>query len=131
MKRQANARVNTVPTVAMRSGDFSGVRDIFDPMTTVADPTTARHRNDLPESPDSAHALRLGDQPPHPGLSAARLAGLVNNQLTTPKDKQQWNQGDIRIDHNLNEKNAIFTASRSRTPPRLVRRPSYLPRSPA
>ncbi|MCB9386054.1 MAG: TonB-dependent receptor [Bryobacterales bacterium] len=109
-KRQANARVNTVPTVAMRSGDFSGVRDIFDPATTVADPATAsKYRNDpfpnrqIPLTRFDSVTSRLIQAYPLPDS-----AGLVNNQLTTPKDKQQWNQGDVRIDHNLNEKNAIF-----------------------
>jgi hypothetical protein len=109
-KRQANARVNTVPTVAMRSGDFSGVRDIFDPATTVADAAApSRFRNQafpnrlIPQSRFDSVTSRLIQAYPLPDS-----AGLVNNQITTPKDAQEWNQGDVRIDFNLNERNAIF-----------------------
>ncbi|MEJ7608776.1 MAG: hypothetical protein WKF37_21525, partial [Bryobacteraceae bacterium] len=39
-RRRETVSVNTVPTVDMRRGDFSAVRDIFDPFTVRPDPTT-------------------------------------------------------------------------------------------
>jgi hypothetical protein len=109
-KRQANARVNTVPTAAMRAGDFSGVRDIFDPATTVADATTAsKFRNSafpnrqIPAARFDSVTGRLIQAYPLP-----QTAGLVNNHISTPKDSQSWDQGDGRVDWNLNERNAIF-----------------------
>ena len=109
-KRQANARVNTVPTAAMRVGDFSGVRDIFDPATTVADPSApSRFRN-------SAFANRLIPQTRFDSVTSRLIqayplpdsAGLVNNHISTPKDSQSWDQGDGRIDWNVNDSNAVF-----------------------
>jgi hypothetical protein len=39
-RRQERTFVNTVPTAEMRVGDFSNVRDIFDPLTTMPAPGT-------------------------------------------------------------------------------------------
>jgi hypothetical protein len=109
-KSQENARLITVPTLAMRTGDFSAVRDIFDPNTTVADATTtSKFRNDpfanrlIPESRFDAVTSRLADAYPAPTGS-----GLTNNLTVAPKDLQRWNQGDVRIDFNANEKNLFF-----------------------
>ena len=40
-KRRENVSVNTVPTEAMRRGDFSAVRDIYDPFSVRPDPNNA------------------------------------------------------------------------------------------
>jgi hypothetical protein len=32
----------------------------------------------------------------------------VNNHITNPGEKQRWDQGDLRVDYNWNEKNTIF-----------------------
>jgi hypothetical protein len=109
-KRQENARVNTVPTLGMRAGDFSNVRDIFDPTTTrpqagtptgfVRDPFPGRR---IPANRFDSVTSRLMQAYPLP-LST----GLTNNHNSTPKDKQRWDQGDGRIDWNWNERNTIF-----------------------
>ena len=51
-RRQERPQVGTVPTLAMRQGDFSAVRDIYDPATTRAAPGTASGftRDSVPES---------------------------------------------------------------------------------
>ena len=109
-QRQENAFVNTVPTAAMRVGDFSDVRDIFDPTTTrLVDGTRSGYENDafpnriIPESRFDSITSRLINAYPMP-LSE----GLTNNHLTTPKTAQRWDQGDGRLDYNLNEKNLFF-----------------------
>src|SRR5690606_11234070 len=109
-KSQENARLITVPTMAMRVGDFSAVRDIYDPTTTVADDTaSSKFRNDpfanrmIPESRFDSVTRRLAAAYPAP-----TSAGLTNNLTVAPKDLQRWNQGDVRIDFNANEKNLFF-----------------------
>lgn len=102
--------VNTVPTPGMRAGDFSEVRDIFDPSTLRAAPGTASGFMRDP-FPNRQIPLNRFD-PVMAKLVAAyplpQRAGLVNNQVTNPGEKQQWDQGDLRADWNWNEKNMIF-----------------------
>ncbi len=109
-KRQENAFVNTVPSAAMRNGDFSGVRDIFDPSTARAD-SSARSGfvNDpfpnrmIPVARFDSVTRRLANAYPLP-----QRDGLANNHITAPKDAQRWDQGDGRVDWNWNEKNVVF-----------------------
>jgi outer membrane receptor protein involved in Fe transport len=109
-RRLERTFVNTVPTPEVRVGNFSGVRDIFDPLTTraqagtptgfVRDPFANRQ---IPAARFDAVTRKLINAYPMP-----QRAGLVANQTTNPKDKQRWNQGDVRIDWNWNEKNNVF-----------------------
>ncbi len=109
-KSQENADVVTVPTMAMRAGDFSGVRDIFDPTTTVAD-SGARSGYVNSPFPDRVIPVsrfdnvtsRLAQAYPTPSRG-----GITNNFTVTPKDRQRWNQGDVRVDFTGSEKNLIF-----------------------
>ncbi len=109
-RRQERAFVNTVPTAQTRAGDFSAVRDIFDPNSLVAAPGTATGFTRTPFASRQIPAARMD-------LIMSRMVrayplptigGLVNNHTSSPKEKQQWNQGDGRIDYNLNERNNIF-----------------------
>jgi hypothetical protein len=109
-KSQENASVVTVPTAAMRAGDFSGVRDIFDPTTTVPDSgARSGFANDpfpnrlIPAARFDNVTRRLAAAYPLPARG-----GLTNNFFVAPKDRQRWNQGDIRVDLNANEKNLVF-----------------------
>ena len=109
-RSQQRTFVNTVPTEAMRLGNFSGVRDIFDPLTLRADPTAATGFTRQPFANRQIPANRF-DPVMSKLLSAYPLPqrpGLVNNHITNPGEKQRWDQGDLRIDYNWNEKNTIF-----------------------
>ncbi len=109
-RRQERTFVNTVPTAEMRVGNFSGVRDIFDPATLrpqagvasgfVRDPFPGRQ---IPANRFDPITRRLINAYPLPDR-----AGLVANQTTNPKERQRWNQGDVRMDWNASEKNTIF-----------------------
>ena len=109
-RRQERAFVNTVPTAQTRIGDFSAVRDIFDPNSLVATPGTATGFTRTPFAGRQIPVVRM--DPIMARMVQAyplpTIGGLVNNQTTSPKEKQQWNQGDGRIDYNLNERNNIF-----------------------
>lgn len=107
--REASS-VNTVPTVAMRGGDFSAVREIYDPFTVrrqagtssgyVRDPFPGRQ---IPQSRFDSVSGRLIHAYPLPQTSA-----LANNQLTNPKELQSWDQGDLRVDYNAGLRDIIF-----------------------
>ncbi|MCC6587493.1 MAG: TonB-dependent receptor [Bryobacterales bacterium] len=109
-RRQERPSVGTVPTAAMRQGDFSGVRPIFDPVTTRATPGTAsgytrdRFPGDIiPQSRWDPLSVKFMNAYPLPQTSA-----LTNNYTAILKDVQRWDQGDGRIDWNWNEKNQVF-----------------------
>lgn len=102
--------VNTVPTAQTRAGNFSEVRDIFDPFTTRRDASTPTGyiRDPFPGRIIPANRFdsvmgKFAQLYPLP-----QRAGLVNNHTSNPKEAQQWDQGDGRIDWNWNEKNVIY-----------------------
>ena len=100
-KRQGTfASVNTVPTAAMREGDFSGVRDYLRSVHGAPRPgnrerlhaRSVSRKHDPKERFDSVTSRR------HSGVSAPDNSGLANNQITNPVQGQDWDQGDIRVD---------------------------------
>ncbi len=103
--------VNTVPTVAERGGNFSGIpQAIYDPATLVAAPGTASGYtrqpfggNIIPASRFDPVTSRVIQAYPLPST-----AGLTNNQFTNPVLGQNNDTGDGRIDWNLNANNTIF-----------------------
>ena len=104
------ASVNTVPTAAMREGDFTAVRDIFDPNSVRPAPGTASgYVRDpfpgrmIPKSRFDSVTSRLIQAYPLPDTP-----GLTNNQVTNPKFIQDWNQGDIRADWNVDSNTTLF-----------------------
>lgn len=104
------ASVNTVPTVAMRNGDFTAVRDIFDPNSVRTAPGTASGYvrdpfpgRTIPKSRFDSVTSRLIQAYPLPDTT-----GLTNNQVTNPKFVQNWDQGDIRADWNVDPNTTLF-----------------------
>ena len=97
--------VNTVPTAKMRQGDFSEVAAIYDPLTTVTLPSGAVTRqpfagNQIPQNrwdPVTAKLINAYPMPTSPALSS--------NLVTTPSRTQNWNQFDVRVDHNQSDRN--------------------------
>ena len=99
-RRGTITSVNTVPTEAMRRGDFSAVRDVFDPFTVRPQTgtssgfvRTAFVGRQIPASRFDAVAGRLIQAYPLPDRP-----GLTNNQSTNPVQVQDWDQGDARTD---------------------------------
>jgi carboxypeptidase family protein len=103
--------VNTVPTAAERTGDFSGIpQAIYDPASLVAAPGTASGYtrqpfagNIIPASRFDPVTSRVIQAYPLPSTS-----GLTNNQFTNPVLGQNNDTGDGRIDWNLDANNTIF-----------------------
>jgi hypothetical protein len=110
-KRQGTfASVNTVPTPAVRTGDFSAVRPVYDPFSVTAAPGTASGytrtpfpNSQIPQNRFDSVTSRLIQAYPLPDTP-----GLANNQVTNPVLGQSWDQGDIRTDYNLNANTTVF-----------------------
>jgi hypothetical protein len=109
-ERAANTQVSSVPTLAMRNGDFRGVAHIYDPTTT--DPVThARqefsYRGNLdvidPAKMDLiAFALVNAYPLPDPGT------GVANNLTVYPLKASDDNRGDARLDYQLSPSQRLF-----------------------
>jgi hypothetical protein len=110
-KRQGTfASVNTVPNVAIRNGDFSNVRPIFNPFSVRPAPGTPSGYtrdpfpgNMIPRSMFDSVTSRLIEAYPLPDTG-----GLTNNQVTNPVLGQNWDQGDIRADYNISSNTTMF-----------------------
>ncbi len=101
--------VNTVPTMKMRQGNFSELSTpIYDPLTTVALPGGGFSRQAFPGNIIPANrwdpvTAKLMNAYPAPTSSA-----LSNNLVTSPTRTQDWNQFDVRLDHNQSEANRFL-----------------------
>ncbi|MBL8179648.1 MAG: TonB-dependent receptor [Bryobacterales bacterium] len=119
---QAHNRLRTVagqssvPTEAMRAGDFSALLatsnqyQIFDPFSTRAE--GARFRRDplpgnlVPRARISADAARYFKYFPLPNASGT--SDFTNNYVRARPDKQDLYQPIVRIDHNVSERWRTF-----------------------
>jgi Carboxypeptidase regulatory-like domain len=101
----------TVPTLAMRRGDFRGVipNGIFDPTTTRPNPNGSGSIRDrfaddqIPADRFDPIAAKLVNLYPLPHNS-----GLVNNYVANPIKRSSTDRMDIRIDHRLTSKDNLF-----------------------
>lgn len=94
---------NTVPTQAMRNGDFSGET------VTVRDPLTGQPfaNNRIPDNRISPIAKQILSLYPLPNTgSTAKLS--VANYIRNTSNNLNSNQYDIRIDHYLTQKQSVF-----------------------
>ena len=113
-QRLARTFVNTVPTAKMRDGDFSELlpgRQIYDPFTTRPNPDVAGGflrdpfvGNIIPSNRWDPVTAKLIKAYPLPSGTA-----LVNNLVTNPTKKQDWEQFDVRVDHQITNADNFFT----------------------
>jgi len=103
--------VNTVPTAAERTGDFSGIpQAIYDPASLTVTPGTASGYTRLPFPGNVIPANRF-DPVTARVIQAYPLpsaSGLANNQFTNPVLGQNNDTGDGRVDWNVNSSNTVF-----------------------
>ena len=99
--KQGVPTVVTVPTVKMRSGDFSELPAlIYDPTTT---PRTPFAGNIIPAGRiDSIAKAYMGLYP------LPTNGGLANNFAMTNLRKQNNDATDVRVDHRFNDANTVF-----------------------
>ncbi len=108
--RQGQTYTSTIPTLAMRAGNFNGVALIFDPATTVPNPNnpgtymrTLFPNDTIPANRISPIATNFMNLYPVPQTS-----GLVNNYTSALKKTQDYDTYDIRVDHHFNDLNTFY-----------------------
>jgi hypothetical protein len=106
-EQAAGTQVNSVPTAAEKQGNFQGVANIFDPLTTAASGSTYTRtqfaNNIIPPSRFDPIAYQLINSYPLPQTSA-----LVNNIVTYPLKKSNDNRGDARVDYQITPSQTFF-----------------------
>ena len=98
----------TMPTMAMRNGDFSAVANgIYDPLTGAVNGTgrTAFANNQIPQDRISPIARRLIAMIPEPNIAGAPL-GQNNYQKAQVREKTT-DAFDTKVNYSLNEKNQL------------------------
>ena len=103
-----NSLNTSVPTLAMRDGDFSGSGvNIYDPLTNVTTggvvTRTPFAGNRIPSNRFDPVTAKLIKAYPAPQTSA-----LLNNYLANLNLTQKWNQGDVRVDHQFSPNDNFF-----------------------
>src|SRR5215475_902254 len=107
--RTAHTFLATVPPVAWRTGDFSGFNAIFDPgTTTVQNGVVVRQPfpgNQIPLQHFDPAALKLIGFMPAPNVAGSvASSGVASNYLSNPVEPDTTDQGDVRVDHRISEK---------------------------
>jgi len=105
---QGATYLSTVPSLKMRSGDFSEIgRVIYDPLTGKPFPG-----NQIPISRFDPAAKNILDQlipEPNTGGSLSGSGQTINNYLINPTVQRQDNQFDVKVDDSLTANNRFFT----------------------
>ena len=105
--RETSTFVRTIPTSAMRRGDFNQIANtIYDPFTAtgdIADPRSPFPNQTIPESRFDSIARQLKDAYPDP-LSDS----LTRNYTHQTPRNQDFSKWDIRWDHNLSDQDNLF-----------------------
>ena len=106
---QGVTALSTVPSLAMRRGDFSELtRVVYDPTTGLpfqgnvipSDRIDLVARNIL---------TQLYPEPNTPGTRQSSNGQTINNYLLNPIKHREDNQFDVKVDHNLTSENRFFT----------------------
>src|SRR5262249_50293048 len=106
-ERQGQTALSTVPTNAMRNGDFSELnRTIFDPQTGQAFPGNVIPTNRF----DPVAAAILNQLYPAPNTTGTRQANgqIINNYILNPIKTRHDDQVDTKFDDNLSTQNRFF-----------------------
>jgi hypothetical protein len=114
--RSGQSFTTTVPIAAMRDGDFTGAKPLYDWTTTTQDATGRYVRQLFPGNriplnrfdPVAAKVIALYPLP--------NLPGRVNNFFYSPVSQNDTDQIDMRIDHSFTQNHRLFGRySRRRT----------------
>jgi hypothetical protein len=121
-ENQALTYVNTVPTAAFRTGNFSALLNQPTPqILTIPGTTTPLPRNQVQQiDPTAANLIALF---PLPNINPSNPA-LANNYLYNPVNVNNTDQGDVKVDYR-STKTAIFGRFSKENPSTIS--PGYLP----
>ncbi len=116
---QGQTFIGTVPTEAMRRGDFTGLANIHDPARETANPNFDPSRpvsatnprvireqfasNRIPENRFNSITKKVLDFVPLPTES-----GLLNNFRRNASPRETTDQYIVRVDHQLSQNNLLF-----------------------
>ncbi|MEQ1731423.1 MAG: TonB-dependent receptor, partial [Vicinamibacterales bacterium] len=102
--RRTQTQTFSVPTTALRAGDFSGLAPLCDPLTrTTAGACTPVANNQIPLSRLSPVAAALLARVPLP-----TSAGLVQNLLSVEDQVNPMNQFSLKVDHRFGASDQLF-----------------------
>ena len=105
--QQGANRVSTVPSDAIRNGDFSEINQrIYDPLTGQPFPGNVIPRDRW----DPAAGNILEELVPPPNTAGRRSASgqIVDNYVINPDQEREDDQFDVKVDHTLSEANRFF-----------------------
>jgi hypothetical protein len=103
--RQGITNANSVPSLAMRQGNFTGLATIYDPTTYNASTglRTPYPNNQMPVSSMDPAAVKVVNLFPAP-----QIAGLVNNFTFSPNKQDREDKFDARVDHEFGARDSLF-----------------------
>jgi len=108
--RQGKTSTSTVPTQAMRNGNFAGIANIFDPLSTTPSASspsgyvrTPFPNNQIPLTAMDPAAVKIMNLYPLPQTNT-----LVNNYTASPEETQGSQKFDTRIDYTVSTQNTIY-----------------------
>lgn len=106
--RQAQSYLSTVPSLAMRTGDFSELkRVIYDPLSQ-----SPFASNLIPEARwDTAAKNIISQLYPSPNVAgqlSAATGQTINNFLRNPVQTRNDDQFDVKVDHTISSNNHFF-----------------------
>ena len=104
---QGQTFLSTVPSLAMRAGNFSELsRVIYDPLTGQPFPGNVIPNDRI--DPVAGNILTQLYPEPNTGGSRQANGQTINNYLINPIKQRQDNQIDTKVDHNLTSTNRFF-----------------------
>ena len=111
--RSPTTGITSVPTAAMRSGNFSGLPGLLDPLSQ-----TPFANNQIPTSRIDPRSNTLQNYLPLPNLPGNGPLGSLDNYVANVPNSTDYNHYMLRLDHQLTSKDSLtssFTASKSGT----------------
>ncbi|HKD08888.1 MAG TPA: carboxypeptidase regulatory-like domain-containing protein [Bryobacteraceae bacterium] len=106
-RNQQQIAIVTIPTLAERTGNFAGFKPIYDPQTTTPTATSYTRTqfpgNVIPSNRFDPITIKMINAYPLPQTS-----GLTNNYTQNLNQIQNWDQGDIRVDHQITANDSVF-----------------------
>lgn len=101
--RRSLTQTFSVPTAALRSGNFSGLAALCDPLTKTSSGCTTFTNNQIPANRMDPIAIALLQKVPSPTGN-----GSVQNLVSVGTEDSPMNQYSLRIDHRLSANDNIF-----------------------
>ncbi len=107
--REASRSFLSVPTAAMRQGNFSALSALI-PVVDPLNNRTPFPGNTLPASRINSSSQKLQDLLyPDPNLPGQGTFGLTQNYYADPGHAYDSNVSSFRVDHKISDKNLLFT----------------------